>query len=132
MPPTPPPFPPPSFFYYLSYLDSNPLPIYSFAFGCSYYAPIIFSNLGISFLTTTAVIGVINFLATFIAIYALDRAGRKTLLLLGAIGMFVSMLVAASILAALDQQLSSALGYVVATFVCLYTASFAATWGPGG
>lgn len=46
--------------------------------------------------------------------------------------MFVSMLVAASLLTALDQQLSSTMGYVVAVFICLYTASFAATWGPGG
>lgn len=39
-----------------------------------YYAPIIFSNLGTSLFTTTSIIGVINFLCTFVAIYALDRA----------------------------------------------------------
>eukprot|EP00911_Craspedida_sp_UC1_P000872 UC1_evm1s664 len=109
-----------------------------------YYAPIIFSNIGMSPLTTNAAVGIINFLSTFVALYLLDRSGRRPLLLWGAVGMFVSMLVAASALVGTasssggggggggDEAPPAVIGYVVAVFVCLYTAFFAATWGPSG
>jgi SP family xylose:H+ symportor-like MFS transporter len=59
-----------------------------------YYAPMIFEKAGA---TTNAAmlqavaVGVTNLLFTIIAMFFIDKFGRKTLLLIGAVGMFVSL-----------------------------------------
>jgi MFS transporter, SP family, arabinose:H+ symporter len=60
-----------------------------------YYAPEIFKGIGFaadSALLQTVLIGVINTLFTFVALWLIDRAGRKTLLLWGVTGMIVCLL----------------------------------------
>jgi len=60
-----------------------------------YYAPEIFKGIGFaadSALLQTVLIGVINTLFTFVALWLIDRAGRKTLLLWGVAGMIVCLL----------------------------------------
>ena len=42
-------------------------------------------------LLATGGTGVVNFLATFLAFWLLDRVGRRTLLVTGAVGMAISM-----------------------------------------
>jgi len=59
-----------------------------------YYAPMIFEKAGAS--TGTAMlqavaVGMTNMLFTVIAMFFIDKLGRKTLLLIGAIGMFISL-----------------------------------------
>ncbi len=59
-----------------------------------YYAPMIFERAGAS--TNSAMlqavaVGVTNMLFTIIAMFFIDRFGRKTLLLIGAVGMFLSL-----------------------------------------
>ena len=59
-----------------------------------YYAPEIFKSAGFgaeSALVQTVIIGVINTLFTFIAIWLIDKAGRRTLLLWGIAGMIVCL-----------------------------------------
>jgi len=91
-----------------------------------YYAPTIFAVVGIEPLVATAVVGVVNFLATFIGLYGLDRAGRKVLLVYGAAGMFASFLAIVVLLA------TNTAGVAVVVLVTLYTSCFAAGWGPTG
>lgn len=93
-----------------------------------YYAPIIFKNLGNgtdSALIQTAIIGGVNFAFTLVAIRWIDRLGRKPLLIIGAIGMSVSLTVitAAFFLNRIE-------GSLVFYCILIYIASFAASLGP--
>ena len=66
-----------------------------------YYAPTIFSSLGLNASTTsllaTGVLGVVDFLFTFPAIFFVDRWGRRVFLMAGALGMLISHVVVAGI-----------------------------------
>ncbi|MCE5174070.1 MAG: sugar porter family MFS transporter [Bacteroidales bacterium] len=58
------------------------------------YAPVIFEKIGFGkemALLQSVLVGVINFLATILALWLVDSKGRKSLLLWGAIGMTVSL-----------------------------------------
>ncbi len=61
-----------------------------------YYAPTIFQLAGFpdasSSILATVGIGIVNVLATIFAIYYLDKWGRRPLLLVGLVGMFVTLL----------------------------------------
>lgn len=91
------------------------------------YAPIIFSQTGVggdTALLQSCLVGVVNFLATIVALWLVDSKGRKTLLLWGAAGMIAS------------------LGYLTASFalgwpgagvlvaLLVYIAFFAASFAP--
>ena len=59
-----------------------------------YYAPRIFEAAGFSAslgLLSTAGIGVVNLVVTMLGVYLIDRAGRRTLLILGSVGYIVSL-----------------------------------------
>lgn len=92
-----------------------------------YYAPEIFRNMGTSTdvsLLQTVIVGIINLTFTLIAIYTVDRFGRKPLQIAGALGMAVSMI-------ALGFTLfSQHVGLAALIFMLLYVASFAISWGP--
>lgn len=101
-----------------------------------YYAPQIFQKAGLDSATTalaaTAGIGVINVLSTLIAIWLVDRVGRKPLLLAGLVGMTLSL--AALGVAQrfgstfeINQQL---VGPITVGFIGLYIVSFAFSLGP--
>ena len=92
-----------------------------------YYAPRIFQNMGSSgdsAMIQTVVMGVVNILFTIIAILTVDRWGRKILLIIGSIGMFIGM-TALSIL-----SFSDVIGIAALVFIIIYTASFMMSWGP--
>jgi MFS transporter, SP family, arabinose:H+ symporter len=93
-----------------------------------YYAPIIFQKTGAgisSALTQTIMIGGINLLFTIVAIWLIDKVGRKPLLIAGTIGMIVSL---TSIAIAFFMDIFE--GYVLLTLVLVYIASFAVALGP--
>lgn len=92
-----------------------------------YYAGNIFRNMGASTdssLLQTIIVGVVNLLFTVVAILTVDRFGRKPLMIIGSIGMAVSML-------ALGFAFYyNAVGIAALAFMLLYTAAFALSWGP--
>lgn len=58
------------------------------------YAPIIFELTGVAgdtALLQSMLVGLVNFLATIVALYLVDTRGRKTLLLWGAVGMTIAL-----------------------------------------
>ena len=92
-----------------------------------YYAGNIFRNMGASTDTSllqTIIVGAINMLFTVIAIFTVDRFGRKPLMITGALIMAVSML---SLGFAFFLRHT---GLVALFFMLLYIAGFAMSWGP--
>ncbi len=92
-----------------------------------YYAPEIFRNMGSgteSSLLQTIIVGAVNLSFTVLAIFSVDKFGRKPLQIIGALGMAFSML-ALGLAFYFDS-----LGISALVFMLLYTASFAMSWGP--
>ncbi len=97
-----------------------------------YYAPVIFREAGLgsadTALLATVSVGIVNVLATLIAVWLLDRAGRKPLLYAGFGGMFLSLAAAGMIFASSGQP--SGTGAAIVAAVWLYVACFAFSLGP--
>lgn len=72
----------------------------------------------------TVVMGVVNIIFTVVAIFTVDRVGRKPLLMIGSTGMMIGM----AVLAALSFTDTIGLGALI--FIIIYTASFMMSWGP--
>ncbi|HZR36883.1 MAG TPA: D-xylose transporter XylE [Nevskia sp.] len=92
-----------------------------------YYAPLMFRNLGAgsdSALLQTVVVGAANMLSTLIAIYTVDRLGRKPLLIVGAAAMALPMLALGWLFGAHSQ------GGIALFCVIVYIVGFAMSWGP--
>jgi len=92
-----------------------------------YYAPEIFKNMGAdtdAALLQTIIVGAINLTFTVIAIYTVDRFGRRPLQIIGAIGMAVFMF-ALGFSFFFEQ-----VGLLTLIFMLGYIAFFALSWGP--
>ncbi len=92
-----------------------------------YYAPRIFESMGTSSdaaMVQTVVMGVINIIFTAVAIFTVDKWGRKPLLIVGSIGMMVGMIALASL------SFMNAIGVAALISIIIYTASFMMSWGP--
>ena len=92
-----------------------------------YYAPRIFQQMGSSgdaAMTQTIVMGVVNILFTLVAIFTVDKIGRKPLLIIGSIGMTVGMAALAVL------SFCNVIGITTLIFIVIYTASFMMSWGP--
>ncbi len=93
-----------------------------------YYAPMIFAKTGIGMnnaLIQTIAIGAVNLIFTLVAIRYIDRFGRKPLLIIGSIGMAISLFIIA-----IAFYLHQFGGILILLFVLIYIASFAASLGP--
>jgi len=92
-----------------------------------YYAGNIFRNMGYSTDTSllqTIIIGGVNLVFTVLAIFTVDKFGRKPLMIIGALGMGISML-------ALGISFYTGnVGIIALIFMLIYTAAFAMSWGP--
>lgn len=92
-----------------------------------YYAPEIFKNMGHgsdSAMLQTILVGATNFLFTLVAIYTVDRYGRKPLLLMGS-GLMAFFMV----ILCMSFYMRS-IGLVSLISVLGFVASFALSWGP--
>lgn len=92
-----------------------------------YYAPEIFKSFGSntdSSLLQTSLLGVVNMIFTIVAIYLVDKLGRKPLLYIGSAGMFVALAIVGI---AAYYQITSAW---LLPFLLLFMASFSISWGP--
>lgn len=96
-----------------------------------YYAPTIINSTGVgvsaSILATVGV-GVVNVLFTFVAIWLIDKIGRKKLLLYGLTGMTIATFMLG--LGFALPGLSGAVAWITLGSMFLYIASFAASFGP--
>lgn len=92
-----------------------------------YYAGNIFRNMGASTdssLLQTIIVGVVNLAFTVVAIMTVDKFGRKPLMIIGSIGMAISMI-------ALGFTFYfQNVGILALIFMLTYTAAFAMSWGP--
>jgi len=92
-----------------------------------YYAGNIFRNMGANTnvsLLQTIVVGIVNLTFTCVAIFTVDKFGRKPLMIIGALGMAVSMI----LLGFTFYFQTIGMGSLI--LMLLYTASFAMSWGP--
>ncbi len=92
-----------------------------------YYATDIFEGMGLTTnasLFQTIIVGVVNLTFTVVAIFTVDRFGRKPLQIIGALVMAASMI-------ALGTEFWLG-GPGVGALICMlaYTAGFAVSWGP--
>ena len=92
-----------------------------------YYAGDIFRSMGAgndSSLLQTIVVGLVNLTFTVVAIFTVDRFGRKPLMVIGAVAMGLSMLALGF------SFFFGKIGIVSLIFMLSYTAAFAMSWGP--
>jgi SP family xylose:H+ symportor-like MFS transporter len=91
-----------------------------------YYAPRIFESAGAEGggMMQTVVMGVVNISFTLVAIFTVDRFGRKPLLVIGSIGMAVG-----AFAVAISDHLGLQ-GLVPVISVIVYAAFFMMSWGP--
>lgn len=76
---------------------------------------------------TTVITNVVNVCSTVPGLWGIERFGRRSLLLWGAVGMMVCQFIVAGIGSSVDNE-SANRAFVA--FICLYIAFFASTWGP--
>ena len=90
-----------------------------------YFAPRIFESMGVSNnMLFTVIMGVINISFTLVAVFTVEKLGRKPLLITGSLGMAVGALgVALSNVVALPAL-------IPVISIMIYSASFMFSWGP--
>jgi SP family galactose:H+ symporter-like MFS transporter len=97
-----------------------------------YYAPLIIQSAGISSasgaILATAGIGAVNVLMTIVAMWLIDRMGRRPLLLVGIAGMVVTLGLLG--LAFHMSEKSGVLVWIAVISMMAYVASFAISLGP--
>lgn len=90
-----------------------------------YYAPRIFGDMGMTNpMFNTVMMGVVNILFTLVAIFTVERWGRKPLLISGSIGMAIGAFGVAFTFGVDGMQLITMIS------ILLYSASFMFSWGP--
>ena len=89
-----------------------------------YFAPRIFESMGVSNnMLFTVIMGIINISFTLVAVFSVEKLGRKPLLITGSLGMAIG---------ALGVALSNVVDLGVLPVICImvYSASFMFSWGP--
>ncbi|KAI3469551.1 hypothetical protein Pfo_026214 [Paulownia fortunei] len=103
-----------------------------------FYAPVLFQTLGFksdASLLSSIITGLVNVGATFVSIYAVDKVGRRKLLLQASVQMLISQVAIGAILVTHLKDtgsLDKGLAAVVVVLVCTFVMSFAWSWGPMG
>jgi MFS transporter, SP family, galactose:H+ symporter len=97
-----------------------------------YYGPQIFQMAGISSASASilaqSLVGTVNCVMTLVAIFFVDRIGRKPLLYAGLGGMFVALAALATAFA--SSHLSGSLATIALTSMMVYVGCFAFSLGP--
>ncbi|KAJ5154569.1 Major facilitator superfamily domain general substrate transporter [Penicillium coprophilum] len=109
--------------------------------GCNamiYYAPTIFAQLGLdgntSSLLATGVYGIVNCLSTLPALIFIDKVGRRPLLMAGAAGTCISLVIVGGILGGYGSSLVShkSAGWAGIAFIYIYDINFSYSFAPIG
>ncbi|WP_082357852.1 sugar porter family MFS transporter [Arthrobacter alpinus] len=103
-----------------------------------YYSTTLWQSVGFSqedSFTTSVITSIINVALTFVAIFFVDKVGRKLLLLVGSAGMFVGLVAAAVSFSQATGSgdsltLAAPWGPIALVGANLFVIFFAATWGP--
>ena len=91
-----------------------------------YFAPRIFESMGMgNAMTQTVVMGIVNISFTLVAIFTVEKLGRKPLLITGSLGMALGALGVA-----LADAVPGVPGIVGVLSIMIYSASFMFSWGP--
>lgn len=92
-----------------------------------YYAPTIFKGLGFgndAAMWQTVIMGFVNIIFTLVAIFTVDKFGRKPLLIIGSTGMAIGMFAIGAL------AYFQIIGVSTLIFIVIYTAAFMMSWGP--
>ena len=90
-----------------------------------YYAPRIFGDMGMDDpMMLTVFMGIINITFTLVAVFTVEKWGRKPLLISGSLGMAIGALGVALTFG------HEGMGLVTAASLLIYSASFMFSWGP--
>lgn len=90
-----------------------------------YYAPRIFKDMGMeNEMVFTVFMGIINILFTLVAVFTVEKLGRKPLLIWGSIGMAIGAFGVAFTFGHAGMEM------VTAISIMIYSASFMFSWGP--
>lgn len=90
-----------------------------------YYAPRIFGDIGMQNpMVITVIMGVVNILFTLVAIFTVEKLGRRPLLICGSLGMAIGAIGVALSFGHIGLE------YVTSGSLLLYSASFMFSWGP--
>ena len=90
-----------------------------------YYAPRIFGDMGMTNpMMNTVLMGVVNITFTLVAVFTVEKWGRKPLLIWGSIGMAIGAFGVATTFGHAGMEL------ITATSIMIYSASFMFSWGP--
>ncbi|MDE6051672.1 MAG: D-xylose transporter XylE [Paramuribaculum sp.] len=90
-----------------------------------YYAPRIFDSMGMGNpMVQTVIMGVVNIVFTLVAVFTVERLGRKPLLICGSIGMAIGALGVAM------SNVVEVAPIVPVASIMIYSASFMFSWGP--
>lgn len=109
--------------------------------GCNaiiYYAPTMFAQLGLygktAGLLATGVYGIVNTLSTLPALFLIDRVGRRPLLMCGAVGTFISLVVVGGIIGGYGDSLRThkSAGWAGIAFIYIYDINFSYSFAPIG
>ncbi|PKA52634.1 Sugar carrier protein C [Apostasia shenzhenica] len=105
-----------------------------------FYAPVLFKTVGYdsdASLMSAVITGLVNFFATFVSIFTVDRLGRRVLFLQGGVQMLACQIAVGTLIAIKfgtsgEGHLSHDYAATVVAFICIYVAGFAWSWGPLG
>ena len=90
-----------------------------------YFAPRIFDSMGMGNpMIQTVIMGIVNILFTLVAIFTVEKIGRKPLLIYGSIGMAIGALGVAF------SNIFTVSPIVPVMSIMVYSASFMFSWGP--
>ncbi|RFU35293.1 hypothetical protein B7463_g1044, partial [Scytalidium lignicola] len=101
-----------------------------------YYAPQIFQTFGFTSVTTdllaTGVTGCFQIVFTLPSVFFLDNFGRKTFLIVGAVGMTICHVLVAAIDGSFESDWTNHTnaGWASIAFIWLFAVNFAYSWGP--
>ena len=91
-----------------------------------YYAPRIFESMGMSDpMMNTVYMGIVNITFTLVAVFTVEKLGRKPLLIWGSIGMAIGAMGVA-----LSNLIDGVPPIVPVVSILVYSAAFMVSWGP--